>query len=340
MVSTGSRGSAPPPGEFDLIARYFAPLAKSFPGALGLKDDVALIDVPAGRRIVVTVDAMVAGVHFLPDDPPDAVARKLMRVNLSDLAAKGAEPYACLMALSLPAQADDSWLQAFAGGLAADAAEFAMPLIGGDTTATPGPLTVSLTAFGLVGDGTGAEPGPMLRSGAKVGDRIFVSGTIGDGLLGLRVSGGDHGDLAERLKAYLVGRYRLPNPRLALGRRLAAIAHASADVSDGLVADLGHICAASGVGAEIQAAMIPMSDAAQIVVARTPALLSNLLSGGDDYELVFAADPADSGRIAAIAQETGVPVTGIGFIVAGDKVEVTDARAMNIVLETAGYRHF
>jgi thiamine-monophosphate kinase len=180
----------------------------------------------------------------------------------------------------------------------------------------------------------------MLRSGAKVGDRIFVSGTIGDGLLGLRVSGGDHADLAERFKAYLVERYQLPSPRVALGRRLAAIAHSSADVSDGLIADLGHICAASGVGAKIQAAMVPMSDAAQIVIARTPGLLPNLLSGGDDYELVFTADPADSGRIAAIAEETGVPVTGIGFIVAGDKVEVSDAHALNIVLDVAGYRHF
>lgn len=332
--------AVPLPGEFDLIARYFAPIAKDFPGALGLRDDAAIIDVPTGRRIVATVDAMVAGVHFLADDPPESVARKLMRVNLSDLAAKGAQPYACLLALSLPATIDEAWLQGFAGGLAMDAAAFAMPLVGGDTTATPGALTVSLTALGLVGDGTGPEPGPLLRGGAKVGDRIFVSGTIGDGFLGLKTLEGDLEDLADRLREYLIGRYRLPSPRVALGRRLAAIAHAAIDVSDGLLADLGHICEASGVGAEIQAAMVPMSDAAQIAVARTPALLPRLLGGGDDYELLFTADPAQSDAIAAIAEEVGVAVTGIGFVVAGDKVAVTDAKAMDIVLQVAGYRHF
>jgi thiamine-monophosphate kinase len=332
--------SAPPPGEFDLIARYFAPLAESFPGALGLKDDAALIDVPKGRRVVATMDAMVAGVHFLPDDPPDLIARKLMRVNLSDLAAKGAEPYACLMAISLPHGTHEAWLQAFARGLAADAAEFAMPLIGGDTTATPGPLTLSLTALGLVGDSEGREPGPVLRSGAKLGDRIFVSGTIGDGFLGLQAVRGEHGALAEGPRQYLIGRYRLPSPRVALGRRLASLAHGAADVSDGLIADLGHICKASGVGAEIQAARMPLSDAAQMLVARSPELLASLLSGGDDYEVVFTADPADSDRISAIAQEVGVPVTDIGFIVGGDKVEVTDAQAMDLVLGAAGYRHF
>lgn len=330
----------PPPGEFDLIARYFAPLAKSFPGALGLKDDVALVDVPPGRRLVMTVDTIVAGVHFLPDDPPDAIARKLMRVNLSDLAAKGAEPYGCLMAISLPGDVTEAWLDRFAQGLAADSREFAMPLIGGDTTATPGPLTLSLTALGLVGDGSGSEPGAMLRSKAKVGDRIFVSGTIGDGFLGLRVARGEHGDLADRLRDYLLDCYRLPAPRVALGRGLAAIAHAAMDISDGMVADLGHICDASGVGADIQAAMVPLSDAAHIVVAREPALLPQLLSGGDDYELLFTADPADSDRITAIATAAGVPVTGIGFIVEGGKVTVSDAFAMEMALQAAGYRHF
>jgi thiamine-monophosphate kinase len=331
----------PPPGEFDLIARYFAPLAKDFPGALGLKDDAALIDVPPGRRVVATLDTIVAGVHFLPDDPPAAIARKLMRVNLSDLAAKGAQPYACLMAISLPAEFDEAWLQAFADGLAADVSEFAMPLIGGDTTATPGPLTLSLTALGLVGNGTGTEPGPVLRSGAMPGDRVFVSGTIGDGYLGLQAAHGDLADVADdRLRAYLLGRYRLPIPRVALGRRLAAVAHAACDVSDGLIADLGHVCQASGVGAEIQAALVPLSDGARIAVARTPALLAKLLSGGDDYELVFTADPADADQIAEIARAVGVSVTGIGSIVVGDRVTVTDANALGIVLQDGGYRHF
>lgn len=331
---------APPPGEFDLIARYFAPLAKDFPGAFGLKDDAALIDVPAGRRLVATMDTIVAGVHFLPDDPADAIARKLMRVNLSDLAAKGAHPYACLMAISLPAETHEAWLRAFAGGLAADVSEFAMPLIGGDTTATPGPLTLTLTALGLVGDGTGMEPGPVLRSGARPGDRVFVSGTIGDGYLGLQAARGSLDDLAVPLLADLLGRYRLPTPRLALGHGIAGVAHAAADVSDGLIADLGHICLASGVGAEIQAARVPLSAAAGIVVARAPALLAKLLDGGDDYELVFTADPAASDRIADIARAVGVPIAGIGSIVSGERVTVTDASVLGLALQDAGYRHF
>lgn len=330
----------PPPGEFDLIARYFAPLAKDFPGALGLKDDAALVDVPAGRRIVATLDTMVAGVHFLADDPPDAIARKLLRVNLSDLAAKGAQPYACLLAISLPAASDEAWVRVFAGGLAADVSEFAMPLIGGDTTATPGPLTLSLTALGLVGDGTGTEPGPVLRAGARPGDRVFVSGTIGDGYLGLQVARGALTDLADPLRADLLVRYRLPAPRVALGRRIAVLAHAAADVSDGLIADLGHICEASGVGADIQAARVPMSAAARAAVARAPGMLAKLLSGGDDYELVFTADPAASDRIAEIARAVGVPVAGIGSIVPGDRVTVTDAGALGIVVQDAGYKHF
>jgi thiamine-monophosphate kinase len=283
---------------------------------------------------------MVSGVHFLPEDPPDLVGRKLLRVNLSDLAAKGAEPYACLLAISLPAGSGEDWLSPFARGLGADAVEFAMPLIGGDTTSTPGPLTLSLTALGLVGDGNGAEPGPVLRSGARVGDRIFVSGAIGDGFLGLQVLSGKLTDLSEPQRAHLIGRYRLPSPRVGLGRRLAGIAHAAADVSDGLLADLGHICRASGVAAELQAALVPLSDVARSAVAERPALFARLLGGGDDYEIVFTAAPSASDKIAALAREAGVPVTGIGVIVAGEGVTVTDARALNIVLEGAGYRHF
>jgi thiamine-monophosphate kinase len=158
------------PGEFDLIARYFAPIAAAFPGALGLKDDAALFDPPAGSRLVVTADAMVAGVHFFENDPPDLIARKLMRVNLSDLAAKGATPYACLLTICLPVNTEERWIANFARGMAADAAEYAFPLAGGDTTRTPGPLTMSLTAVGLAPAGRA----PLLRSGAKPGDRVIA----------------------------------------------------------------------------------------------------------------------------------------------------------------------
>jgi thiamine-monophosphate kinase len=329
------------PGEFDLIARYFAPLARRVPGALGLKDDVALLDPSPGHQLVVTTDAVVAGIHFLPDDPPGLIAKKLLRVNVSDLAAKGAVPVGCLLALALPRTTTPIWLDSFAAGLAEDCAHFAIPLIGGDTTATDGPLTMALTAFGEVPRGQA-----LLRSGAKVGDRIFVSGTIGDGALGLLVAKGELSALAAPLRDYLLSRYRKPEPRLVLGRTLRGIAHASMDISDGLIADLGHICEASGVAAEIQAAMVPLSDGAQIAVARDPALLSHVLTGGDDYELLFTADPKDSDRIVQAAIGTGVPVTGIGFIGrapedrSGGRVKVADLTAVQAVLGVAGYRHF
>ncbi|MGE5539831.1 MAG: thiamine-phosphate kinase [Gemmatimonas sp.] len=328
------------PGEFDLIARYFAPIARAYPGALGLTDDAAFLDLPAGHQMVATVDAMVAGVHFLADDPPDLIARKLMRVNLSDLAAKAATPVGCLLALSLPRETTAAWIEAFARGLASDCAEFAMPLVGGDTTATDGPLTISLTALGAIRSGRAP-----LRSGAKVGDRVFVSGTIGDGALGLEVAKGGLKDLAEPLREHLLRRYRLPEPKTALAPVLREFAHSAIDVSDGLLADLGHICETSGVGAVIQAAMVPMSDGVQIAIARDPALLARVLAGGDDYEIVFTADPAHSDRVVEAGIKVGVPITGIGFVVErpaeGPLVKVGDLTALDMVLRAStGYRHF
>lgn len=335
--------SGPPaslPGEFELIARYFAPIAAAFPGALGLKDDVALIDLAPGQQMVVTTDAIVAGVHFLPDDPPELIAKKLVRVNASDLAAKGAKPLACLLALALPRATTPTWLDAFAKGLAADCAAFGMPLAGGDTTATDGPLTLALTALGEAPKGQ-----VPLRSAAAVGDRIFVSGTVGDGTLGLEVAKGGLGALAAPLRDHLLRRYRLPEPKIALGLALRGMIHAAIDVSDGLIADLGHICTASGVGAEIQAAMVPMSDAAQIALAGDPTLLPRVLTGGDDYELLFTADPALSDPIVRAGISVGVPLTGIGFIVAAPpegqaRVKVGDQMAVEAILRFSGYKHF
>lgn len=329
------------PREFDLIARYFEPLARGFPGALGLKDDVALLDPSPGCQTVVTTDAVVAGIHFLADDPPSQIARKLLRMNLSDLAAKGAKPLACLLALALPRTTTPAWLDGFAAGMAEDCARFAMPLVGGDTTATDGPLTMALTAVGEVPNGQA-----LLRSGAKPGDRVFVSGTIGDGALGLLVAKGNLSDLAEPLRGYLLSRYRVPEPRLSLGRALRGVAHASMDISDGLIADLGHICEASGLSAQIQAALVPTSDAVQIAIAHHPDLLARILTGGDDYELLFTADPKDSDRIVRAATAIGVSVTGIGFIgdrpaaAEDERVKIGDMTAMQAVLGVAGYRHF
>ena len=325
----------PLPGEFELIERFFAPLAKDFPGALALKDDAAVIEIAPGHRLVATTDALVAGVHYLVDDPPALVARKLLRVNLSDIAAMGAKACAYLLALALPKDTDAAWLEGFADGLRADAREFECPLAGGDTVVTDGPATLALSALGQVPEG-----GELRRSTAKVGDRIFVSGSIGDGALGLKALNGELGILAQRHRDYTIERYRLPRPRLALGQRLVGLAHAAIDISDGLIADLGHVCETSGVGAEIQSALLPKSDAARIALADDPGLLSALMTGGDDYELLFTVAPEASVTVAGLARDLDLPLTAIGFITGKDGVDVTDAEAAGIVLDSPGFRHF
>jgi thiamine-monophosphate kinase len=320
-------------GEFGRIARYFAPLAG--PGGLGLTDDAALFGCEAGRRLVVTVDAMVAGVHFLPDDPPDLVARKLLRTNLSDLAAMGARPLYYLLASALPATVGDDWVARFAAGLGEDQRIFGVHLLGGDSVSTSGPAMFSLTAIGDV-----AEGAEIRRSGAKPGDRVWVSGTIGDAGLGLAVLKGGYPGLAEAHRAALAGRFQLPEPRTALGPRLAGIAHAMIDVSDGLLADIGHICEASGVSATVSETSLPLSPAALAVAADEPDLRARLATAGDDYELLFTA-PADAdAAILAASREAGVAVTMIGAVVAGAGVRLLDTQGQAIAIERAGYRHF
>jgi thiamine-monophosphate kinase len=319
--------------EFARIRRFFAPLAG--PGGLGLLDDAALVDCPPGRRLVVTTDALVEGVHYLAEDPPDLVARKLLRVNLSDLAAMGARPRHYLLTTVLPAALGEDWLAGFAAGLEADQRQFAVDLIGGDSAATPGPAVLSLTAIGEV-----AANAEIRRGGARPDDLLWVSGTIGDAWLGLAVLRGVHSDLAAEHRAALVARYRLPEPRVALGLRLSGIAHAMIDVSDGLVADLGHICEVSGVGAVVEAARLPLSPAAQALAAGEPGLLPRLAVGGDDYELLFAAPAAATGAICDLSSALALPVTRIGRIEGGSGVRLVDAAGRAIALAAGGYRHF
>lgn len=315
-------------GEFELIHELFAPLAA--PGGFGLTDDAAIISPPEGSDVVVTKDMMVSGVHFLPGDPPDLVARKLLRVNLSDLAAMGAVPHGYALGLSLPPEIDDAWLRAFAAGLAADQREFGIALLGGDTTSTPGPLTLSLTAFGF------ARTGRLLRrAGARPGDVVFVTGTIGDAALGLRALRGEVDDP----DGALASRYRLPLPRVALGVTLPDIASAGLDVSDGLVADLGHLCAVSGVGAVIDATLVPMSSQVRRALDREPALIEAVLGGGDDYELVFSVPPANIGELERHASGVDLAVTRIGSIEAGEGVRVIDGTGRDITPRTTGFRH-
>jgi thiamine-monophosphate kinase len=295
------------PPEFALIARHFLPLAG--PGALGLGDDAALLDPPPGRQIVIAADAMVAGVHFLPDDPPETIGRKLLRCNLSDLAAMGAGPLAYLLTASLPRDIAPDWLERFSAGLAADQVEFGLQVLGGDTTSTPGPVTLSLTILGQV------VPGQALRRvGATPGQDIWVSGSIGDGALGLAVL---LGELPADAEGFLADRYRLPRPRLGLGQALLGLATAAMDVSDGLVQDLAHLCRAGGCAAEIRAADVPLSPAAAALLAADSKLMTRILTGGDDYELLFAAPPEAAPEIGARAAAQGVAATRIGRFVAG-----------------------
>jgi thiamine-monophosphate kinase len=314
-------------GEFEIIARIFRPLAAGREGALGLRDDAALIDIPRGRRLVVTADALVSGIHFLVDDPPELIARKMLRVNLSDLAAMAAAPIAYFMTCCLPATIDESWLAVFANGLAQDQAEFGITLMGGDITATPGPLSFSVTALGSV------RPGQELRrSTAHAGDLVAVSGSIGDAALGLAVLRGKIPPSAGT--EYLVSRYRLPEPRIGLGQRLAGLATAAMDVSDGLAGDLARICEASGLGAVIEASKVPLSASSRAIVARDPAWLATILTGGDDYELLFTLPPGNEDELA------GLPVTIIGRMHPKGGVVVLDDAGRTLELGAGGYRHF
>jgi thiamine-monophosphate kinase len=262
-----------------------------------------------------------------------------MRVNLSDLAAKGARPLGYTLAAVLPSTIDDAWLAAFSAGLAADQAEFGIDLIGGDSVATPGPLTLSITALGAV-------RGPMVRrAGARPGDRICVSGTIGDAALGLAALRGRLGALDAGLREHLVERYWLPQPRLALGRAVAGAVSAGLDVSDGLVADLGHIATVSVVGAVIERDRVPLSDAAAAAAAADPAAWDAILGGGDDYELLFTVPQEKHDIVVKAASAAGTPVTTIGAIVAAAEVPagtvvVRDREGRVVTPASTGYRHF
>lgn len=313
------------PAEFALIARHFRPLAG--PGSLDLQDDAAVLAPPAGRELVLTADAMVAGVHFLPDDPPHLVGRKLLRVNLSDLAAKGATPLGYLMTVSTPRDTPEAWFVDFTAGLADDQFTYGVALLGGDTTSTPGPIALSLTAIGHVAPGQAVR-----RAGASAGDGIWVTGTIGDGALGLAVA---HGRLADA-SGHLLLRYRLPQPRLGLS--IAGVASAGMDVSDGLVQDLGHICRASNAGAEVEAELVPLSEPAR---AAGPDWLATCLTGGDDYELLLAVPPAREPALQGAAKAAGIAVTRIGrFVSSTQGVMVRGADGAPMTLAAGGWSHF
>lgn len=323
-MTTGADG---PVDEFDFIARLMRPLSGGAPEALDLLDDAAVLPSRPGYDLIVTSDMIVEGVHFLPSDPLDLVARKLLRVNLSDLAAKGAEPYGWFLSVSWPGRCGWAEREAFAHGLAQDQQAFGLRLFGGDTTSTPGPLTASATLMGWTPTGQA-----KLRSTARDGDVILVSGVIGDGWLGLKAA------LGEIEAPGALQRYRLPEPRLGLRAALTA-AHACADVSDGLLADAGRIAIASNLMAEIDLERLPFSeDGLRHVATASEQGLIDLATGGDDYELVLTAAPERAEHVIAAAAVAGVRLTTIGRMTAGQGVRGL-YQGREAPLHRLGYRH-
>lgn len=322
--------------EFDLIATLLAPLTADTPEALGLKDDAAVLQPPEGHDLILTKDAIVEGVHYLPTDPPEKIAQKLMRVNLSDLAAKGAKPLGCLLAAGWPAKTSRSWQEAFVRGLGVDQTRFGLRLMGGDTVSVPGAAFFSLTAFGAVPHGQMVQ-----RTGAQVGDVIFVSGTIGDGFGGLQVGLDKAGNLSTDACNTLLARYRLPLPRMSLAPLLRRFAHAAIDVSDGLIADLGHLCAASDVGAQVRISDIPFSTGGLEGLSQGLWTWADLVSGGDDYEILAAIPPSRAILFQQEALNVGQDVHPIGTIVAAqDGINVLDPEGLYADIPHTGYQHF
>jgi thiamine-monophosphate kinase len=322
------------PGEDDLIARYFEPLAG--PEGLGLLDDAALMTPPPGEDLVLTKDALVAGVHFFADDPPGAIARKALRVNLSDLAAKGARPLGYLLALALPPDWREDWLVGFAEGLGGDGRAYGCALFGGDTVKTPGPLMVSITMLG-------ATTRMARRTGVRAGDALFVTGTIGDSALGLRLrlAGGDPWALGAEDRAFLLDRYLLPQPRVALHPAMAGWASGGMDVSDGFVGDLSKMLRVSGVTATIDMSLLPLSPAAVAAIAAEPSLFQTAATGGDDYEILASVPAPNAARFIEDAARAGVAVTHIGEATAGTTPpRFIDAAGRPLAFGSGSFSHF
>jgi thiamine-monophosphate kinase len=318
-----------------MIAKLFAPLAAKDPGAFGLTDDAAIVDLPSGHDLVVTKDMLVEGVHFLRDDPPDLLGKKALRVNLSDLAAKGAVPRNYLLGLSLAPWVGDEWLARFASGLADDQKRFLVTLSGGDTTATSGPLTLSVTAFGTVPSGR-----MIRRKGARPRDAVFVSGSIGDAGAGLAVLKGEGVGLSDFDRSALISRYQLPEPRVALGPQLLGIASSALDVSDGLLADLDHIAKLSDVRIAVDAAKIPVASVTRALWGRSQDTVLRAATSGDDYEIAFTAPASARTRIEELSRSSGVAITEIGRVEAGSGAHLLDEKGKPIAVPRPGFTHF
>lgn len=312
--------------EFSLIKKFFRPLAISSSGALNLQNDTAFLKCPHNRQLVLTTDTMVEGVHFLKSENSTTVAQRLLRVNLSDLAASGAHPIGYLFNL-IGGQISQVWLQKFCKGLRQDQKRYGLSLLGGDTTSGSRTLTLSLTALGTV-----CRTQRLTRGGAQPGDLVCVSGVVGDGFLGCQA-------FKSRRTTDSLSRYLTPEPRLQLGQALLGLANASIDVSDGLLSDIEHILEASHVGGEIELSLVPLSRQGKRYVQNRLGRLLNLCTAGDDYELVFTVPPNRSRQLPLLASKLKLPLTIVGKIEKNKDLRVFH-RGSKVSVKKLGYQHF
>lgn len=325
--------------EEELIRTIFAPLAQGFPGALGLKDDCALLTPAEGHDLVLTTDAIAEGVHFFADDAADDIAWKALAVNISDLAAKGAKPVCYLLSVAFPDAPPREWLVSFAKGLRAAHDRFGIQLAGGDTDRRPGPMAFTITAIGDVPRG---EMVP--RAGAKAGDLLYVTGVLGSGAVGLclrrRDAFGASLALDEAARSRLLHRYLRPEPRLEMSAALRLHARAAMDISDGLIKDLGRLAEAAGLAGRIDGPRVPLDPALGALASDRPRLLELALTGGDDYEILAAVAPEKADAFESAASACGVAVARIGTLTAGTGVTVLDAKGEPVIFSRTGWDHF
>ncbi len=321
--------------EFEFIASQLKPLAASFAGALNLEDDAAILTPEKGKEFVVTTDALTAGVHFFATDPPQLIAQKCLRVNLSDIAAMGATPYCYSLSLMLPEQTSLTWLTEFCNGLRADQDTYNVHLSGGDTTSTSGRMSFAITMIGTVPAGKAVK-----RSTARIGDEIWVTGTIGDAAMGLLALKNTLPKIDAAARDALVQRYYIPQPRNRIATALQDLATAAIDISDGLAADLRHICKASGVGAQVLASKIPVSDHALSLLNTDAVPIEDLISGGDDYEIMFTTNPGKDIEISILSNNFNLKISKIGTLTANPEIGFIDQDGEILTLSIDGYRHF
>jgi thiamine-monophosphate kinase len=343
--TTSSHKQPPHQGlsEHDIIKRFIAPLTHIQHIELDCEEDAAVIEFPAGKLVVITTDAVIEGTHFFPSDSPESVAKKALRVNLSDLAAMGAHPIGYTLCLTINDSMTEEWLARFFASLGEDNQNYRVSLLGGDTNKSDGPTHISVTAFGDVAEGLA-----ITRSGAQSGDRVYVTGTIGDAALGLKVLQGEYGDLSDADRNYLIARFQVPMPRHVLAQHLGDAVHAATDISDGLLMDLNAICEASHLQAYVRMERIPLSKAVKRLMKDTQglqALQQTICTGGDDYELIFTASPGEADHIEYLAQRYAVPITCIGHLGVkseGDEaghITLLDDVGNEIPVTQLGYEH-